>query len=371
MTKVFVALSGGVDSSVALALLHGEGYDVTGVYFKTYKPDTNEKASREYCKQQGLDAQAVCKHLQVPFKVYDLEAEYKQKVFDYMIAGYKRGVTPNPDMLCNKEIKFGVFASKAFKDGADMIATGHHARVKKQQGKALLLMGVDESKDQSYFLSQISQDVLQKSLFPIGEYKKSKVRAIAEQYGLHTASKKDSQGICFIGQEIDVKSFLKQYIPEQQGAVLDVRGEIIGTHLGAKFSTIGERHGFNISPEYQGTDMPRLFVIKRDVKENTLTVGTKSEFEKEQSNKKNIIITNCNWINCKPESGKEYNSRIRHRGELYKCKLNDKNNINHGNRVTLQHSWEVVFKDAPYAPASGQFIAVYDGEVCIGGGVII
>ncbi len=365
--KVYVAISGGVDSSVALALLQERGYDVTGVYFKTYKPDGN----REYCRQQGMDAQAVCRQLSVPFKVFNLEAEYKQKVFDYMIAGYKAGQTPNPDIMCNKEIKFGIFAERAFADGADFIATGHYARtrlykssmsvslVEATSAHTALYSAQDTIKDQTYFLSQVSQEVLSRTLFPIGEHDKSDVRKLAEKYGLHTASKKDSQGICFIGQEIDVKSFLKKYIPEEIGDVLSVGGEIIGTHNGAKIMTIGERHGFTINPSHKTTNMPRLFVIKRDIDNNTITVGTLAELKEAQYQSPALVqINDVSWINEIPESGKEYMCRIRHRGELYKCIYDDDTNKIH-------------FIDTPYAPASGQFVALYDGERCLGGGAMM
>ena len=387
-TKVYVAVSGGVDSSVALALLQEHGYDVTGVYFKTYKPDANEKESREHCRQQGMDAQAVCKQLDVPFKVFDLEAEYEQKVFDYMIAGYKAGQTPNPDIMCNKEIKFGIFAERAFADGADFIATGHYARLRREfrilnfefrfnsliskflklffnkdsrfiTHDSVLCTAQDTNKDQTYFLSQVSQEVLARTLFPIGEYDKSEVRKLAEQYGLHTASKKDSQGICFIGQEIDVKSFLKKYIPEEVGDVLSMSGEVIGTHNGAKIITIGERHGFTINPSHKTTNMPRLFVIERDIDKNTITVGTLAELEsKQHRSKASVQISDVSWINEVPESGKEYMCRIRHRGELYKCTYES-------------DASKIHFIDTPYAPASGQFIALYDGERCLGGGAMM
>jgi tRNA-specific 2-thiouridylase len=356
MTNIFVAVSGGVDSSVALALLRDAGYDVTGVYFKTYKPKITELKSIEYCRQQGMDAQAVCEHLGVPFRVFDLQEEYKREVFEYMIDGYRAGVTPNPDIMCNREIKFGEFAKRAFSEGADMIATGHYAKV--VSGR--LYMSSDQSKDQTYFLSQVRPEILSRSIFPLGELCKSEVRKLSEQYGLLTAHKKESQGICFIGQEINVKEFLREYIPEQEGDVLNIDGDVIGKHKGARYSTVGERHGFTILPEYQGTDMPRLYVIKRDIEHNTLTVGTREDLDNAIQQSKSITITNCNWLSDKPKNDKEYKCRIRHRGELYTCKVV---NLDNG-------KLDIRFVEIPYAPAAGQFVALYDNDMCIGGGVI-
>lgn len=359
--KIYVAMSGGVDSSVAAALLQEQGYDVTGVYFKTYKPD----GDREYCRKQGTDAQKVCKHLGIPFKVYDLEQEYKQHVFDYMIKWYREGHTPNPDIMCNKHIKFGVFLKKAQRDGANLIATGHYARLARECpktpfGHSLLLKGVDENKDQSYFLSQLSQKQLSKTLFPIGKLRKPEVRQLAKKFRLHIAEKKDSQGICFIGREMNVKKFLKKYIKEKPGDVLNTSGEKIGTHSGAVFYTVGERHSFRIDASYQTPNTPKLFVILKDTKYNTITVGTAEELK--QLGSTLLSLKNVNWINTSPKKGKEYECRIRHRGELYKCKLV---------RGSTPYNWEIKLEEVPYAPARGQFAAIYDKDECLGGGVIV
>lgn len=342
--NVYVALSGGVDSSVALALLRDEGYDVTGVYFKTYKPNGDPT----YCREQGTSAERVCETLSVPFKVFDLQDEYREKVFEYMLSEYRAGRTPNPDIICNREIKFGLFAQRAFADGAQMIATGHYARVADGQ----LLQARDTNKDQSYFLSQVRKEVLERTLFPLGELHKQETRRLAQQYGLHTAEKPDSQGLCFIGHEIDVKSFLKRYIPEHAGALLDVAGEVIGTHEGAEFYTIGERHGFTIDARYQSPHMAPLFVITKDIHANTVTVGTATELQHQSPT--SVRLTHTNWLQ-EPVEGREYACRIRHRGVRVPCVLHDE---------------ELTFLEPPHAPSPGQFVALYDGDMCLGGGVM-
>jgi tRNA-specific 2-thiouridylase len=355
--KIFVAMSGGVDSSVAAALLRDQGYDVTGVYFKTYKPD----GDTTHCRAQGLDAQKVCEGLGIPFKVFDLQEEYKQKVFEYMLTEYRAGRTPNPDIMCNKHIKFGAFLERALQEGADTIATGHYARVARKfsifnfQFSNFLLKGVDENKDQSYFLSQLSKEQLEHVIFPLGKLIKPEVRALARKYNLHTAEKKESQGLCFIGHEVPMKDFLKNHIPETAGNTLNTKGEVVGSHNGSVFYTIGERHGFTVDPKHQTPDMPRMFVIEKNIKENTITIGTEEELGEKQHSLTRLTLTNSHWINKPPHEGKKYTCRIRHRGELYPCKVT-------GNTIH--------FLESPFAPAAGQFVAVYKKEYCLGGGTI-
>lgn len=339
--KVFVGVSGGVDSSVSLAILKDAGYDVVGCFIKTWQPDFIE------CiwKEERRDAMRVCAQLNVPFLTIDAEKEYRDEVGMYMINEYKAGRTPNPDVMCNKEIKFGVFLRYALDHGADYVATGHYART--ENGN--LLKGKDESKDQSYFLWTLKKDQLEKILFPVGEFQKSEVRKLAEKYNLPTAKKKDSQGVCFLGP-IDMKDFLSHYIETKKGDVLDIYGNIIGTHDGALFYTLGERHGFNINKK--GTEDTRLYVVSRDLEKNTITVSP--DIKKSKEEKKIINLSEVNWI-VTPEKNKKYKSRIRYQQKLQDCFVEDN---------------KIIFEDAQNTASVGQSAVVYDGDVCIGGGII-
>jgi tRNA-specific 2-thiouridylase len=339
---VFVGVSGGVDSSVSLAVLKEEGYNVVGCFIKTWQPDFIECT----WKEERRDAMRICAKLDVPFLTIDAEEEYKNSVGMYMVNEYRAGRTPNPDVMCNKEVKFGVFLKKALEFGADFVATGHYAQTK--EGK--LFKGKDTSKDQSYFLWTLTPDQLLKTKFPIGHLEKTEVRSIAKEYGLLTAEKKDSQGVCFLGP-IDMKDFLKHYIDTKKGNVLDINGMIIGEHDGALFYTLGERHGFKITKK--GTEDSRLYVVARDLEKNTLTVSENISQSGVQEKKK-IKIENINWIS-KPLEGKTYEARIRYQQKLEKCKIE-------GDHTIFE-------REEPLA-VSGQSIVVYDGKECIGGGII-
>ncbi len=366
---VFVGLSGGVDSAVSAALLKKEGYDVVGVFIKTWHPDFLECNEEE----ERRDAMRVAAHLDIPFLTLDLEDVYKKEVADYMIAEYKAGRTPNPDVMCNKEVKFGAFLKKAIAMGADFVATGHYAQVDsgnifaQSLGHSLrsatlsqkhflsLLRNQDASKDQSYFLWTLGQDQLKKILFPIGHLKKTEVRKLAKKFDLPVAEKKDSQGICFLGA-VDLKEFLKHYIKPKKGKVLNEEGKVIGHHDGVVFHTLGERHGFTITQK--GSNDGRYYVVGKDVKKNILVVSPNKTFS--NSNVlTNFRIQNTNWISVIPAPDTNYTAQIRYHGELLPCKI----------EVGKKES-KVTFTKGVMV-AAGQSIVLYDKDICLGGGVVI
>jgi tRNA-specific 2-thiouridylase len=363
--KVFVGMSGGVDSSVSAALLQKAGYDITGVFLKVWHPDW---MPCEW-KEERRDAMRVAAHLNIPFITIDLEKEYKKSVVDYMIAEYKAGRTPNPDVMCNKEIKFGSFLKKAKEMGADFIATGHYAQIesrilKVESGRVdsppttlhLLTEGADKNKDQSYFLWTLTQRELKRILFPVGHLQKSEVRALARKFKLPTAEKKDSQGICFIGK-VDMKEFLEHYITAKPGNLLNEKGEIIGTHSGALFYTIGQRHGFTVAKKTP--DDHALYVIAKDIQKNTITVSKKMGEHNLHITKK-VNLEALNWVSGQNNS-KKLTARIRYRQEHQPCKLLTKE---------LGQNAAVEFTVPQQGVSPGQSVVIYDGEVCLGGGII-
>ncbi len=379
--KVFVGLSGGVDSSVSAALLKKQGYDVTGVFIKVWQPEFVKCDWRE----DRLDAMRVCAKLDIPFKDLDLEKEYKKEVFEYMIREYKEGRTPNPDVMCNKSIKFGGFLKWALESGADYVATGHYTRSKEREFSIFnfqflnlksfkylrfwdsaesengyqLLVGKDENKDQSYFLWTLTQDQLKHILFPIGHLKKPKVRKLAKKFGLLTATKKDSQGLCFVGM-VEMKDFLKRFLPEKAGDVLNEKQEIIGTHDGAHFYTIGQRHGFLITKKTP-EDKP-YFIISKNIQKNTIIVSNKKLETRFPTNKKEIEISDFNWIvGQELDLNKKYQARIRYRQPLQSCKIH---------RGRTPGVFKIIFNKEQKAVSSGQSLVLYDGDICLGGGII-
>src|SRR3989344_3968498 len=350
--KVFVGLSGGVDSSVAAALLKKAGYEVTGIFIKAWHP------SFLPCDwiEDRRDAMRVCAALDIPFLTFDLEKEYKKEVVDYMIAEYKKGRTPNPDVMCNKEIKFGHFLKKALSMGADYVATGHYANNKLKALSFKLEVSRDSEKDQTYFLWTLNQRQLSKILFPIGKYKKRNVRKLAEKFGLPTAHKKDSQGLCFLGK-VDMKEFLVHYIKPKEGKALDLYGKVIGAHPGAVFFTIGERHGFEINNKK--TNSRPLYVVAKNINKNTITVSDLNPESAKESQISEFKLSSVNWINELPKKGKIYNARSRYRQKLFNITINKKGNTTN-----------VKLKRPMVGITPGQSLVVYDGKTCLGGGII-
>lgn len=342
--KVYVGMSGGVDSSLAAALLVEGGYDVTGVYMKNWTK--NMPGVRCPWADDLADAKRVAVSLGIDFKVFDFENEYKQKVVDYMIDEYRHGRTPNPDIMCNQEVKFRLFLEAAIDDGADMIATGHYARTK----NGLLKRAVDDNKDQTYFLYRVKGEALKKTLFPIGEFTKPKVREMATERGLVTAAKKDSQGICFVGQ-VGIRDFLSQYVDIKPGPIIDKKtNQTLGYHDGAIFYTLGQRHGLDV-----GGGLP-YYVVGKDMEKNEVYVTTDLNDKSLWIN--SVALTDVHWINETPKPGK-YQVRVRHRAPLIEADLTFNNEIMSLNLVNTQR-----------AITPGQSVVVYDGEICIGGGIV-
>ena len=355
--KVFVAMSGGVDSSVSAALLKEQGYDVTGVYMKNWSGD--DFGIQGDCPWQADqdDAESVCKKLGVPFRSFNFEKEYRERVVEYFFAEYKAGRTPNPDVMCNKEIKFHLFLEKAIEEGADLIATGHYVRRTKGNGVFKLLKGVDENKDQSYFLYNITQEQLSKSLFPIGHLQKSEVRELAKKFDLPVADKPDSQGICFIG-EIDVQEFLRARIKPHKGDIVDIdSGKKVGEHDGVEFFTLGQREGIGVG----GREEP-YFVVDKDGEKNILYVGMGKKHPKLFEDM--VRIGNLHLINdslsIEDLVGKDLSASARYRQKPQNCILSIDGKI-----ITAK------FNEAQRAVTPGQSLVIYDGEECLGGEVII
>ena len=354
--KVYVGLSGGVDSSVSAALLKDAGYDVTGVFIKVWTPDFLECTWRE----DRRDAMRVCAALGIPLLTLDLEKEYKEGVVDYMIAEYKAGRTPNPDVMCNREVKFGAFLRFARESGADFIATGHYAQniLNPDTGHYELWAGADSEKDQSYFLWTLKQADLERVLFPVGHLKKSQVRLLAEKYALPTAAKKDSQGLCFLGK-LDMKDFLMHFIPKEVGMVLDTRGREIGVHDGALFYTLGQRHGFTTNAAVP------LYVVGKDLQRNMLTVAPEPRSPRSDlSEGESFRLQEANWIDQTPTLGETYYARNRYRQELFPCEI-----------ALSGEGVQVTMGEVATLTPAGQSCVVYSkiahGLLCLGGGIIV
>lgn len=362
--KVAVGLSGGVDSSVAALLLKQQGFDVTGVYMKCWEVKEDGCAADE---DKAYAVQTAIK-LGIKFETLDYKKEYRKKVINYFYDEYSKGRTPNPDIVCNKEIKFGLFFDWAVENGFDYVATGHYARVKNEgvdgnkNGKAFLLKGVDPSKDQSYFLYSLTWEKLQKVLFPIGELKKSEVRKLAKNNKLPSAERPESMGICFIG-EVNIREFLEKEIKHREGNVLDLNGNIIGTHDGAEFFTIGQRHGFKLNT-YHGRPM---YVVGKNTEKNELVVGTEKE-----TLRKEFSVNELHWIGENPLEKSEVfecEVRIRHLGELHKAKVRAGKSTDEAPKKSGVMP-EVSLSKPVFGVAPGQSCVFYLEDVVLGGGII-
>ena len=350
---VIVGMSGGVDSSVAAKLLLDQGYQVKGLFMKNWEEDDGT----EYCTaiEDLADATAVCDKLGIELHTANFSAEYWDNVFEHFLTEYRAGRTPNPDILCNREIKFNVFREYAEMLGADLIATGHYVRMG-TGGRPQLLKGLDTNKDQSYFLQAVSEAQLENCLFPVGELQKSEVRKIAEQSGLQTHAKKDSTGICFIGER-RFQDFLSQYIPAQPGDIIDTEGQIIGQHNGVMFYTLGQRQGLGIGGVKNQPEQP-WYVVAKDVERNTLTVA--------QGNQHPALFTKelkCHeiaWIDGHgPALPTNISAKTRYRQPDQACQV-----------IQDEDGYRVLFDEPQRAVTPGQWLCLYDEEVCLGGGII-
>lgn len=350
-TRVVVGMSGGVDSSVTALLLKEQGYDVVGIFMKNWD-DTDDNG---FCTatEDFDDVVQVCNQIGIPYYAVNFEKQYWDKVFTYFLDEYKAGRTPNPDVMCNKEIKFKAFLDHAMSLGADYLATGHYARVRHHNGEYEMLRGVDDNKDQTYFLNQLTQDVLEKVMFPLGHLPKKEVRKIAAEHGLATATKKDSTGICFIGER-NFKEFLSEYLPAQPGKMKTLQNEVKGTHDGLMYYTIGQRQGLGI-----GGSGNAWFVVGKNLDENVLYVeqGSTNEYLYSDS----LIANDLNWI-TKKDLGKNFTCtakfRYRQKDSQVTVSMLDNGTV------------DVSFHERQRSITPGQSVVFYDGEVCLGGGTI-
>ncbi len=335
-----MGLSGGVDSAVSAALLQKDGHDVTGVFIRISLPGYPCTAGED-----KIEAQRVAAHLGIKFKAIDLSKEYAKDVFDYTIEEFKKGRTPNPDTLCNHKIKFGAFFDWCIQQGADSVATGHYAQTKGGQ----LYKGLDDTKDQSYFLWMVPAEALSKTLFPIGHLQKTRVRELAAAFGLPNATRHDSQGLCFLG-DISIEDMLTRELHPTPGVVVNEQGVAVGSHKGALLYTEGQRHGFEL--DAHSPDTAPHFVIGKNIEANTITVS-ESRFPQGVT-KTTVHLQKVNWI-TKPDDSEGYEARYRYRQKLITANTNNKD--------------AVILAEPHYIPY-GQSLVVYKGCLCLGGGTV-
>jgi tRNA-uridine 2-sulfurtransferase len=362
--RVVVGLSGGVDSAVSAYLLQQQGYEVVAIFMKNWEDDDDSA----YCSsnEDFVDAASVADVLGIEIEHVNFAAEYKDRVFAEFLREYQAGRTPNPDVLCNAEIKFKAFLDHAMRLGAEKIATGHYARVRERKSGGItryeLLKGLDDSKDQSYFLHRLTQEQLAKSLFPVGELRKTVVRQIAEQIGLPNAKKKDSTGICFIGER-PFREFLNRYISKEPGPIKDARGRVIGQHQGLSFYTLGQRQGLGIGgvkekgAQRGGGEHAPWFVARKDMAKNTLWVVQGHDHSWLLSSA--LAADDMSWISGSAPVPGAYAAKTRYRQADAPCTLS-----------ALPDGFRLDFEQAQWAVTPGQSAVLYDGEVCLGGGVI-
>jgi len=353
--KVIVGMSGGVDSSVSALLLMQQGYEVEGLFMKNWDEDDGT----EYCtaKEDLADAEAVCAKLGIKLHTANFAAEYWDNVFEHFLAEYKAGRTPNPDILCNREIKFKVFLEYAEMLGADKIATGHYVRQGVRNGRPRLLKGLDGNKDQSYFLHAVPEAAIARTLFPVGELEKPAVRALAEQYELITAKKKDSTGICFIGER-RFRDFLQQYLPAQPGTIETPDGDVIGKHMGLMYYTLGQRQGLGIGGLANYSEEP-WYVAAKDLDRNVLIAVQGKHDPLLYSD--TLATEAMDWVAGEPpvQQGR-FTAKTRYRQSDCGCEM----------RALPDGGVEVTFDDPQWAVTPGQSLVLYDGDICLGGGVI-